>query len=71
VTGNSDYREEATHIRDGDVAAGAALAGILLQSLGGGGTIATGFVALAVVGIITSLSPDIRRAPRLAEVAAE
>jgi len=47
---------------------GAALAGILLQSLGGQGSIVVGFVALVLVGAITTLTTDIRNAPYLAEV---
>jgi len=47
---------------------GAALAGILLQSLGGQGSIVAGFVALVIVGAITTLTADIRNAPHLAEV---
>jgi hypothetical protein len=47
---------------------GAALTGILLQSLGGQGSIVVGFVALVLVGAITTLTTDIRNAPYLAEV---
>lgn len=47
---------------------GAALAGVLLQSLGGQGTIVAGFVTLVIVGAITTLTADIRQAPHLAEV---
>jgi len=50
--------------------AGAALAGMLLQSVGGRGTIAAGFLALVAVGVIMVRAPDIRRAPHLANVSA-